>query len=126
MKPFDLEKAKAGAPLVTRDGRAAKFVAYLPECDRGHRVIAVVNCTPWHYHENGEMFHNESNADDLFLADPPKVKKSRYFGILVEIKAPHYTQVVEGEGKHSALKGWNMEVWKLVSEYTHTWEEEAP
>ena len=31
MKPFDLEAAKAGAPIVTRDGRSAKFIAHVAE-----------------------------------------------------------------------------------------------
>jgi hypothetical protein len=43
MKPFDLEAAKAGAKLVTRDGRLARFVAHLPECDRLYRVIVLID-----------------------------------------------------------------------------------
>lgn len=30
-KPFDLEKALKGAPVVTRDGRRAKIVGYEPQ-----------------------------------------------------------------------------------------------
>jgi hypothetical protein len=42
MLPFDLDKAKAGAPLVTRNGKPARFVAHVPECAEGYRLIVYI------------------------------------------------------------------------------------
>ena len=39
MKPFNLEAAKAGAPLVTRDGRPAKFIAHVAEAHPSQRLL---------------------------------------------------------------------------------------
>lgn len=42
MKPFNLHAAIDGAPLVTRNGKRARFVAYVPECDEGYRLIVYI------------------------------------------------------------------------------------
>ena len=43
MRPFNLEAAKAGAPLVTRNGRRARVVAHVPEADEGYRLIVYID-----------------------------------------------------------------------------------
>lgn len=43
MKPFDLEAAKAGKPLITRDGRSARFIAHVPECKLERSVVAHIH-----------------------------------------------------------------------------------
>ena len=60
MKPFSLEQAKAGAPLVTRDGREAVFIAHVPEARESDRIVFRV----------GERIYTsyESGAYDLFMA----------------------------------------------------------
>lgn len=50
LKPFDLEKAKEGAPLITRDGRKARFVAHVPEANAANRLIVYIE----------GMFHAQS------------------------------------------------------------------
>lgn len=75
MKPFDLEKAKAGHPLVTRDGRPAKFVAHLPECHADSQVVALPagNCSAFSYSAAGRICLNDTEcASDLFLATTKK------------------------------------------------------
>lgn len=47
MKPFDLEKAKAGAKVITRDGKAARIVCF-DRKDRDHPILALVPETPQH------------------------------------------------------------------------------
>lgn len=42
-KPFDLEAAKAGKPIVCRNGEPAKFIAYVPESVRP--VVFLVRST---------------------------------------------------------------------------------
>lgn len=69
-KPFDLEAAKAGAALITRDGRAARFVAYVPEEPQTFRVLAHVTGErhTMHFCDNGAFLNGEANRRDLFMA----------------------------------------------------------
>lgn len=39
MKPFNLEAAKAGKPICTREGKAVKFIAHIPTAREGYQVI---------------------------------------------------------------------------------------
>lgn len=69
MKPFDLEAAKAGKKLVTRDGREARFVAHVPECGVANRVLAYISGQRaiFDFYESGKFATSES-AHDLFMA----------------------------------------------------------
>ena len=66
-KPFNLEAAKAGAPIVTRDGTEAKFVTHIPEASEGFRVVwmqrGIVGCS----YENGKLGENIDSRHDLFM-----------------------------------------------------------
>lgn len=71
MKPFDLQKAMAGDPLVTRDGRAARFIVYVPELDKNCRVIVRVNDDPRvkDFSEEGRYWGESAPSPlDLFMA----------------------------------------------------------
>ncbi|WP_042298993.1 hypothetical protein [Paraburkholderia kururiensis] len=80
MKPFDLEAAKRGEPLVTRDGRKAVFIAHVPEFDKAHRVVCRIEriASPVTYYEDGRALHREPNGSDLFMA--PK-KQTVYLNV---------------------------------------------
>ena len=69
MKPFDLERAKAGDPIVTRDGRNARFIAYIPEAGESYRVVVLIEGkeTPCLLDENGRRQYTHDNAQ-LFMA----------------------------------------------------------
>ena len=41
-KPFNLELAIAGHPLTTRDGREAKFIAYVPEAGYSDKLVVLI------------------------------------------------------------------------------------
>lgn len=76
MKPFNLEKVKAGAPVITRDGRAElKFVAHVPEADPSQHLVFLRKSDGiiFAYHENGKFLSNEESLLDLFMAEAPKV-----------------------------------------------------
>lgn len=79
-KPFDLELAKQGKPLVTRSGEPAKFIAHIPECGPEYRVVALIagEDQSRDYLENGLMWDGEIRDDDLFMADPPTNKITVY------------------------------------------------
>lgn len=70
MRPFNLEEALAGKPVVTRDGRAATEIHYFKTLESNSRVVAVVDGSMWSYRETGRLCTGdvvESNLD-LFMA----------------------------------------------------------
>ena len=71
MKPFDLEAAKRGEPIVTRDGRKAKFVAYVPEA-KNPSVIALISGEVTIFGGKGNFDADfEATQHDLFMSPPP-------------------------------------------------------
>lgn len=76
--PFDLEKAKAGHPLVTRDGRKARLFGYAEELEDGFRLVALVDGqeSVASFYDSGTLLNFEHSSYDLFLA-PPEPKKMR-------------------------------------------------
>ena len=68
-KPFDLQAAMNGAKLVTRDGREAKFIAYVPEADDpDSRLLALIQGEVYSFGDEGNYIENEECRHDLFLA----------------------------------------------------------
>jgi hypothetical protein len=71
MKPFNLEAAMRGEPIVTRDGRKAKFVAYEPEAEK-HKVVALVDQKLMSFNEDGSVWlYGGNRPSDLFMVSPP-------------------------------------------------------
>lgn len=70
---FDLEEAKAGKPLVTRDGRTALFVACVDKAP-GNPVVAWVEGegVPYVYSKSGRWSGASDCIVDLFMAPKPK------------------------------------------------------
>ena len=73
MKPFDLDKAKQGHPICTRDGRSAILVAVLNSCFFFRVHVDVID---WdftrrriRYTTQGKEFGEGDSHNDLFLAD---------------------------------------------------------
>lgn len=75
MKPFDLEKAKAGAELRTRDGRPARIICWDRQSD-GFPIVALVSNGErediYKYPESGEKLGYKLDALDLFMAPEKK------------------------------------------------------
>lgn len=70
-KPFDLEAAMNGAPIITRAGRAAKFIAHVPQCREDARVIVLLEGSGMCYSfcENGYFLGGDEECSaDLFMA----------------------------------------------------------
>ena len=67
MEPFDLEAAKRGEQIVTRDGREAKFIAHVPEATSVYRVIVLVQNIIFHVTSSG--LHGDTRSpSDMFMA----------------------------------------------------------
>jgi hypothetical protein len=69
MKPFNLEAAKRGDPIRTRDGRPAVFVVHDADAGPYHKVLARVGNLGSHisYTVDGKVSDAVSQAD-LFMA----------------------------------------------------------
>lgn len=69
MKPFDLEAAKRGEPIQTRDGRPAKFIAHAPDSSyRSSKVACIVSGNFYLFCESGTWLEGSSqHANDLFM-----------------------------------------------------------
>ena len=88
MKPFDLEAAKAGAPLVTRSGESVRFVAHVPDARQDMRVIAInSDLIIFTKHENGCYWFNQEHFSDLFMAP---VKRTVYVNFYKNNTATYY------------------------------------
>lgn len=75
--PFDLEAAKRGEPIVTRDRREAEFVAYVVQLQSTQKFLATVNGLLMDFSDNGRFYPSNNASDaDLFMAPKPKPKKS--------------------------------------------------
>lgn len=88
MKPFNLEKAKAGAPVFTRDGRDVRLLCF----DRKsvYPICGLVDCT-----DGGEAYETwtsngmyrtatHSSEYDLFLKeDANETDEQTYYGVRI-------------------------------------------
>jgi hypothetical protein len=74
MKPFNLEKALAGDPVITRDGRKVTDIHYFKAKDLDTPVIAEIDNTNLKFYTNdGKYYHkfyyqNNDSHYDLFMA----------------------------------------------------------
>lgn len=71
MKPFNLEAAMRGEPIVTRDGRKAKFIAHVPDAREDQQVVFSVGGGLYVRNIKGIREVRSEVALDLFMAPPP-------------------------------------------------------
>lgn len=78
-KPFNLEEAKAGKPVCTRDERKARIICFDAKGDPCP-IIALVEEngieSAYHYDKNGQNAYNKSKLDLMML---PKRNRDRWF-----------------------------------------------
>lgn len=69
-RPFDLEAAKRGEPIVALCGRPARFLAHVPEASKEFRVQAFIQGEPYAhaFDENGGYTLGRKRFDWLFMA----------------------------------------------------------
>ena len=69
MKPFNLEEAKAGKPVVTRDGRGVRILAFDRKGD--HCIVTLIDSCRHEdvlvYRENGKASADFDSEYDLFM-----------------------------------------------------------
>lgn len=73
MQPFDIEKARKGAAICTRDGRPAEIRAILNTCFvwRVHALVTMHDGSRQviRYMAHGREFGHHSSPNDLFIVD---------------------------------------------------------
>lgn len=82
MKPFNLEAAKAGAPLVARDGRPAKFIAHVAEAHPSQRLLVLIDGAVHTKFENGKHASRPTHIydSDLFMAPVKRTVWANFYG----------------------------------------------
>ena len=77
LKPFDLEAAKAGKPVCTRDGRKARIICFDTKGDKP--IIALIEYEiderPCNYFANGRFYSNPNENNDADLMMLPEKKE---------------------------------------------------
>ena len=68
MKPFNLQEALAGKPVVTRDGRKVEQLFYLDKAENEFKLRAVVDGSITAYTDNGCFYSEVITESDLFMA----------------------------------------------------------
>lgn len=67
MKPFDLEAAKRGEPVCTRDGRPVVFGAHCADMEPGRAIVGWLNGSAAGWYANGR-YYVDDDCWDLFMA----------------------------------------------------------
>lgn len=82
MKPFNLEAAKAGAPIVTRDGLPAKFIAHVAEAQPSQRLVVLIDGGVYTKFESGEYSKSPAyvSPNDLFMAPVKRTVWANVYG----------------------------------------------
>lgn len=111
-KPFDLEAAKAGKPVCTRDGRKARIICFDAKCNKP--IVALIyDCnkeTVLQYLENGRFFVDQIDKYDLMMSPQKKegwvnVYKSYNVGKKIPCMASIYP--TKEEAKKSSVVGFD-------------------
>lgn len=79
LKPFDLEAAKAGKPVCTRDGRKARIICFDAKRKDGKNIMALIPSKEYPgfedlvaYPNNGNYHGGHENDDDLMMLPEKK------------------------------------------------------
>jgi hypothetical protein len=67
-KPFNLQEALEGKPVVTRDGRKVKIAGYKPNAQPMHKIVGWANSGSRSWQEDGTFNGTENHPADLFMA----------------------------------------------------------
>lgn len=112
LRPFDLEAAKAGKPVCTRDGRKARIICFDAKCNKP--IVALIyDCnkeTVLQYLENGRFFVDQIDKYDLMMLPQKKegwvnVYKSYNVGKKIPCMASIYP--TKEEAKKSSVVGFD-------------------
>ena len=79
MKNFDLEAAKRGAAVCTRDGRNARIIAFDCKGRGSNPILALIDMGDWEqsasWTKRGEIIEDLKGASDLMMRDDDYLEK---------------------------------------------------
>lgn len=99
-KPFNLQEALEGKPVVTRDGRKVKIAGYNSEVNESSKLVGWCDGIAYAWSIDGFFLAGKSSAHDLFMA--PETKD--VFLLLWSIKGRDHISSVAFEDEDSAKK----------------------
>lgn len=113
-KPFDLEAAKAGAALVTRDGQHVSEFHYFESREK-YKVVCIINGKLNAYGDSGEKHHPDFKNLDLFMAPVPQAPEDASF-ILFSTTGFKRFESAEAARAHRDQQGLpkNLQVLKII------------
>ena len=126
MKSFDLEAAKAGAPVVTRDGRPVRIICF-DKKDNGYPIVALITGVGeteavFTFNLDGRNQRGHEVPIDLFMAP---VKKKAWVNIYKTVYGTthHYTHFTEESAEYEkSVRSTGTEL-KFLTQITYEWEE---
>ena len=102
--PFNLERARAGEPIVTRNGRKAKFIAYVPDAQLfNERVVFLLDHRIKTTCADGFSYPAHENKSDLFMAEK---KRTVWVNILLrpnEMECAYHYESEEDADKDATV-----------------------
>ena len=102
LKPFDLQKAKDGKPVCTRDGRKARIICFDAKGDKP--IIALVEMgvaeTPNNYPIDGKAISTKETPCDLMMLPE---KKERWVNVYRNKKGEYWSEQVLFSTKKEAI-----------------------
>lgn len=114
MKPFSLEAAKRGEPIVCRDGTPAKFIAYVPETSKDSRVVVLIKRVIYVIGEDGQCARMKNKTDplDIFMAP---IKRTVWVNLYPEAGFTYYHDTQEAADECAGCdrlggKAWPLEI----------------
>lgn len=83
MKPFNLERALAGDPVVLEDGEPVRIAGHNPDAAYGEEVIGWVKEGDFTYSREWTVLGHSRLGDQykLFMYEPPKQKKEGWVNL---------------------------------------------
>lgn len=113
MKPFDLEAAKRGEPIISRAGVPHKFIAHVPEATEINRVVTLTSGGDIRVNmENGTISVNAQSTNDLFMATK---KRTIYLNLYRDGTTAVHTSSLEDANRYAfpgriGGKAWPLEI----------------
>lgn len=93
MKPFDLERALAGDPVVTRDGREVTQLTHFNVVDTTDPLVGVINGCLKSWKLKGTYFSEDGSPADLFMKS---IRREGWINIYPKSGHSHYSVAVVG------------------------------
>lgn len=98
LKPFNLEKAKAGKPVCTRDGREARIICFDSTLEN-YPLVVLVRDYPYPYTAEGKVDKDsESNNDLMMLSE----KKEGWVNVYRNKKGEYWSEQIIFSAKKDA------------------------